>query len=288
MAKVSFTQYSTWSSCPQQYKLNYIDKLGESSSNINSIFGTAVHETLQHYLTVFYNTSKKAADTLDLDKYLLERMRENFIKEKQRFTEGSPCTQLELEEYYGDGRRIIEWLKKNTSKFFGNTGWKLVGIEIPLSTEIKPGVNFIGYIDIVLKNVSSDTILIIDLKTSTRGWNQYQKNDKIKNAQILIYKKWYSDLFDVPLNKIDVEFHIMRRKLPEESSFPVPYVSKHVPANGKPSVMKAYNEFMEFINTVFSDTGEYNNIDFPKVPGKNKKNCQWCEFMKRNICDGIE
>lgn len=289
MAKVSFSQYSTWSSCPQQYKLNYIDKLGESSSNINTIFGTAVHETIQHYLQIFYSTSKKAADSIDLDKYLLERMRENYIKEKESFTTGTPCTQIELEEYYGDGRRIIEWLKKNSSKFFGNTGWKLVGIEIPLDTEIKPGVHFIGYIDIVLKDLANDSILIIDLKTSTRGWNKYQKEDKIKNAQILIYKKWYSELFDVPLNKINVEFHIMRRKLPEESPFPVPYVSKHVPANGKPSVMKAYNEFMEFINTVFNDAGERNpDINYPKNPGTNKKNCKWCEFMQRGICDGIE
>ena len=29
--RVSYSQYSMWSSCPQQYKLNYIDKLGESS-----------------------------------------------------------------------------------------------------------------------------------------------------------------------------------------------------------------------------------------------------------------
>ena len=42
MARVSYSQYSMWSSCPQQYKLNYIDKLGESSGNIHTIFGTAM------------------------------------------------------------------------------------------------------------------------------------------------------------------------------------------------------------------------------------------------------
>ena len=39
MGRVSYSQYSMWSSCPQQYKLNYIDKLGESSGNIHTIFG---------------------------------------------------------------------------------------------------------------------------------------------------------------------------------------------------------------------------------------------------------
>jgi hypothetical protein len=51
-----------WSSCPQQYKLAYIDKLGESSSNIHSIFGTAMHETLQNYLEKCLRISKSQAD----------------------------------------------------------------------------------------------------------------------------------------------------------------------------------------------------------------------------------
>ena len=50
MARVSFSQYSMWSSCPQHYKLQYIDKLSESTSNIHLVFGTAMHETLQEYL----------------------------------------------------------------------------------------------------------------------------------------------------------------------------------------------------------------------------------------------
>jgi len=285
MAKVSFSQYSMWSNCPQQYKLNYIDKLGESSGNIHTIFGSSMHETIQHYLSVMYGVSKKQADEINLDKLLLERMKENFTKERQAISEGAPCTQLELEEFYGDGRRILEWLKKNLNKFYSKSGYELVGIEIPLNTPIKEGVHFIGFIDIVLRNLAENSIVIVDLKTSTMGWNQYQKADKFKNAQILLYKKYYSDLFNIPLSKIKVEYQIMRRKLPEDSAFPIPYVSKHAPSNGAPSVKKAHDEFMEFINEVFNDDGTYKNIDFPKVPGANKKNCKWCEFLGKH-CDG--
>ena len=84
MAKVSFSQYSMWSSCPHQYKLNYIDKLGESSSNVHTIFGSAMHETIQHYLSVMYGVSKKQADEINLDKLLLERMRENYKGEVEK------------------------------------------------------------------------------------------------------------------------------------------------------------------------------------------------------------
>ena len=199
MAKVSFSQYSMWSSCPHQYKLNYIDKLGESSSNIHTIFGTAMHETIQHYLSVMYGVSKKQADEINKDKLLLENMRNAYKSEVEKMSEGTPCTQIQLEEFYGDGRRILAWLDKHMHKFYSKSGFELVGIEIPLNATIKEGVHFIGFIDIVIRDLASNEIIIIDLKTSTMGWNQYQKADKMKNSQILLYKKYYSELFNIPL-----------------------------------------------------------------------------------------
>ena len=286
MARVSFSQYGMWSSCPHQYKLNYIDKLGESSSNIHTIFGSAMHETIQHYLSVMYGVSKKQADEINVDKLLLERMRENYKVEVEKMSEGTPCSQEELEEFFGDGRRILEWFMKHIGKFYSKSGYELVGIEIPLNKEIKKGVHFIGYIDIVLKDIAENAIVIIDLKTSTMGWNKYQKEDRLKNSQILLYKKYYSELFNIPLTKIRVEFQIMRRKLPEDSPYPVPRISKHIPPNGSPSVNKVYDEFMSFIDIVFDDEGNFRDIPYPKVPGNAKKNCKWCEFSVRGLCDG--
>jgi hypothetical protein len=274
-----------WSSCPHQYKLNYIDKLGESSSNVHTIFGTAMHETIQHYLSVMYGVSKKQADEINKDKLLLEKMREAYKSEADKMSEGTPCTQIQLEEFYGDGRRILAWLDKHMHKFYSKSGFELVGIEIPLNATIKTGVHFIGFIDIVIRDLASNEIIIIDLKTSTMGWNQYQKADKMKNSQILLYKKYYSELFNIPLQKIRVEYQILRRKLPEDSAFPVPHVSKHIPAHGSPTVTKVYDEFMQFIDTVFDDDGKFKDIEFPKVPGAAKKNCKFCEFGNRGICD---
>ena len=289
MTRVSFSQYSTFSTCPRMYKHQYIDKLGESSANIHTIFGTSVHFVIQHYLSVFYGVSKKQANELNLDKMLLNSLREEFVKEKEKMSEGAPCTQLELEEFFGDGRRILEWFVKHIEKLYTKSGYELVAIEMPLNYEIKAGVHFIAFIDIVLREIGSGEIIIIDLKTSTNGWNKYQKEDKIKNAQILIYKKFYSDLFGVPMQNIKVEFQIMKRKLMEDAPYPIPRISKHIPPNGRPSVMKAYDEFMGFINTVFDDSGERRlDIEYSKTPGKNKKNCKYCEFYARKICDGVE
>jgi hypothetical protein len=281
MARVSYSQYGMWTSCQQQFKLSYIDKLGESSANIHTIFGSAMHETIQHFLSVMYGVSKKQALLLDVEGMLKEKLVEHFTTEKAKMTEGTPCTQIELEEFFGDGRQILHYFKTKLDKLYTKSGFELVSIELPLNAEVRPGVNFVGFIDIVLKEVSSGKIIIIDLKTSTRGWNQYQKADKVKTSQMLLYKKFYSEKYNVPLDKIEVEYQILKRKISDTTEFTIPRISKFVPANGKPSVNAAWKGFMEFVDSVYNEEGVVKQVDFPT---NKSKSCDWCEFKTRKIC----
>jgi len=281
MARVSYSQYGMWTSCQQQFKLSYIDKLGESSANIHTIFGSAMHETIQHFLSVMYGVSKKQALLLDVEGMLKEKLVEHFTTEKAKMTEGTPCTQIELEEFFGDGRQILHYFKTKLDKLYTKSGFELVSIELPLNAEVRPGVNFVGFIDIVLKEVSSGKIIIIDLKTSTRGWNQYQKADKVKTSQMLLYKKFYSEKYNVPLDKIEVEYQILKRKISDTTEFTIPRISKFVPANGKPSVNAAWKGFMEFVDSVYDEVGAVKQVDFPT---NKSKACDWCEFKSRKIC----
>jgi hypothetical protein len=281
MARVSYSQYGMWSSCPQQFKLNYIDKLGESSANIHTIFGSAMHETVQHFLSVMYGVSKKQALTLDLETMLKDKLVEHFTTEKAKMSEGTPCTKEELEEFFGDGRHILHYFKTKLDKLYTKSGFELVAIEMALNAEVKPGVHFIGFIDIVLKDMSSGEIIIIDLKTSTSGWSKYQKNDKVKTSQMLLYKKFYSEKYNVPLDKIKVEYQILKRKISENFEYPIPRISKFIPPHGKPSVNNAWKGFMEFVDTVYDDGGLIRTDDFPTNKGKA---CDWCEFKARKLC----
>jgi hypothetical protein len=281
MAKVSYSQYSMWTSCPQQFKLNYIDKLGESSANIHTIFGSAMHEVIQHFLGVMYSVTKKQAMELDLEMMLKDKLVEHFTQEKEKLTEGTPCTREELEEFFGDGRQILQFFKKKLDTLYTKSGFELVAIEMPLNAQIKEGVHFIGFIDIVLKDVSSGEIIIVDLKTSTSGWNKYQKADKVKTSQMLLYKKFYSEKYDIPLDKIKVEYQILKRKLMENSEYNIPRISKFIPPHGKPSVNLAWKGFMEFVDSVYDDGGLIRTNDFPTNKGKA---CNWCEFKTRKLC----
>jgi RecB family exonuclease len=287
MARVSFSQYSMWSSCPQQYKLAYIDGLSQSTSNIHSIFGTAMHETLQHYLDKCLRISKSQADKMiDLKEFLKERMRETYLKESGgEIGNTTICTKEEMVEFLEDGNVLLDWFQKskNFNKFFSLKYDELVAIEQPINTKIAEGVNFMGFIDLIVKDTFTGKYRIIDFKTSTAGWSKYQKSDPVKNSQILLYKKFYAELIGISEDMIDVEFIILKRKVVVKEDIPTHRMSKHIPANGKPSINKAWTTFKGFVESVFDETGSYRlGINYNKKPSKL---CGWCEFYGTH-CDG--
>ena len=278
---VSYSQFATWAGCQQKFKLERIDKIGEYKSNIHFIFGTAMHETIQDFLEIYYGETKKAAMGIDLHEQLLENLKKNFVLEEKKMNDNHPCTHKEMIEFYEDGCNILTTLKNKINKFYPKSGYELIGNEIKLSIEIKKGIYFIGYIDIVLKDIISGKTIIIDLKTSTKGWNKYQKMDKVKTSQMLLYKKYYSDLYDIPMDKITVEYHILKRKVGEYNGFPLPRISKFVPANGKPSINKAFNSFLEFVDFVYDENGDYRD----QVYRTNvTRLCDWCDYKESGEC----
>ena len=286
MARVSFSQYSMWHNCPQQYKLSYIDGLSESSSNIHSVFGSAMHETLQEYLSRCLRISKSQADKgMDTKAFLKEKMREFFLKESN---EGKDpiCSKEELVEFLEDGNLILDYFQKpkNFNNFFSLKDDELVEIEQPINTKISENVNFLGFIDFIVRSKTTGKYRITDFKTSTKGWSKYQKSDPIKNTQILLYKKFYAEMLKISEDMIEVEFIILKRKVSENADYHIPRISRHVPASGKPSVNKAWKGFTEFVESVFDKDGKYKmDITYPKKPSKL---CGWCEFLERGLCDG--
>ena len=129
MARVSYSQYGMYSSCQQQYKLNYIDKLGISNANIHLIFGSAMHEVIQHFLDVMYNITKKQALQLPLESMLKDKLVEHFKKYKEKMGEDDPCTQEELGEFFDDGKKILKYFTSKLDKLYTKSGFELVAIE---------------------------------------------------------------------------------------------------------------------------------------------------------------
>ena len=283
MKKISYSQYNKWVTCPYKWKLNYIDELGEYTDSIHTMFGTSMHEVLQTYLTVMYNDTVKMADALPLEKMLLHRMKTNYNQIMDRNGGEVFCEQSDMDEFYQHGLVILEWFKKKRGNYFSKKGYELVGIEVPIDYNLPNDIKFIGYMDVVLYNKVSGRYKIIDIKTSTMGWNKWMKADKNKTDQLLLYKQFYGAQHEIPLDKIDVEYFIVKRKLYEKVDFPQRRVQTFSPANGKPSINKVINNLNQFIEESFID-GEY-NTEHTYIKRPSKKNCRFCEFNQTEHCD---
>ena len=283
MKRISYSQYNQWVTCPYKWKLNYIDDLGEFTDSIHTMFGTSMHEVLQTYLTVMYNDTVKMADALPLEKMLLHRMKTNYNQIMDRNGGEVFCEQSDMEEFYQHGLAILEWFKKKRGNYFSKKGYELVGIEVPINYDLPNDIKFIGYIDVLLYNKVSGRYKIIDIKTSTMGWNKWMKADKNKTDQLLLYKQFYGAQHDIPLDKIDVEYFIVKRKLYEKVDFPQRRVQTFSPANGKPSINKVISNLNQFIKESFID-GEY-NTEHTYIKRPSKKNCRFCVFNQTEHCD---
>ena len=167
-------------------------------------------------------------------------------------------------------------------KYFSKK-WKLLGCEFPLNVEIKGNLRFVGYIDVILKNIQSGRIKIIDIKTSTRGWRDKEKKDKNKISQVLLYKHFYSQKYNIPIDMVDVEYFIVKRKLWENLDFPQKRVQKFSPASGTVSMNKVAKRLDLFLETAFDDDGKHKIDKIFALP--SKKACRFCEFNQTEYCN---
>jgi hypothetical protein len=233
-----------------------------------------------------YNESIVAADNIDLAAYLEERMLENYKTDLDNNNNEHYTTKEELAEFIADGVASMEWFKKNRAKYFSKKNTELVGIEIPMLqsvTEYSPNVLILGYIDFILYHKETDSYTIYDIKTSTRGWSDKEKKDKTKLAQILLYKHFYSKALEIPEDKIDVKFFIVKRKIYENTEVPIARIQEFIPANKKKKVQEAYESFESFVKECFTPDAKYNK---ERVYVKNTSACKWCPYSdKPELCD---
>ena len=125
-----------------------------------------------------------------------------------------------------------------------------------MNVEIKGKLRFVGFIDVIIRNIQSGRIKIIDIKTSTRGWRDKEKKNKTKTSQLLLYKHFYSQKYNVPIDTVDVEYFIVKRKLWENADFPQRRVQLFSPASGTLSVKRTLDSLSKFVFEAFDDEGK--------------------------------
>ena len=285
---ISYSQLSSFATCNKQWYWTYVKKLAPYQGSIHATFGTAMHETVQTWLEVMYHKTVKEADQIDLDKLLYENMIKAYKSAKAQNGHEHFSNQDELTKFWIDGKHILKYLKSKRRAYFSTKGTYLAGVETLLYHELRPGVKFKGFVDLVFYNEVLDKWLIVDIKTSTSGWRVEAKKDLNRIAQILLYKEFFSKQFDIPLEKIDVEYFILKRRVPKDAEFASMQsrVQTFRPANGKVKMKQATTLMEHFVEEAVSPEGEYIEKDYKTNPSKS--NCHFCVFKKMRICPDAE
>ena len=283
---ISYTQLSLWLECPHKWKLMYIDKL-KQPPNIHLAFGSAMHESLQEYFELMYNKSMMKADEFDIHEDFQQRFMKMYKDYKDQIGENF-STKKEIMEFVNDGLNIIDFFLQRRQMYFSKKGTRLLGIEMPILTpphKDHPNIMLYGKLDLVFYDEDLKKVTIWDIKTSTRGWGKWDKENNIKMAQMVLYKKYFADQYKVPVDSIDCKYFIVKRKIPKNPKYPAmsSRIQTYEPSSGKVTMNRVSKYLHEFIEDCFKDD-MYQTKEYTKNP--SDKNCRWCPFKdKPELCD---
>jgi len=294
---ISYSQMSIFRGCPHRWKLQYKDKIKRFTSSIHTVFGTAIHEVMQHYLDVAYDKSFAVADReMDMEEFFQEKFIGEYRNQYKKNKDQHFSSAEEMREFFDDGMGILNWFKKKRSRYFSKRGWHLVGCEIPLviaPNKMYNNILYAGFLDVVMYHEETETFKIIDIKTSTRGWRDQDKKNEDKQYQLLLYKQYFSEQYGIPLDKIEIEFFIVKRKVMDwdDEKIMSPHqayrVQQFSPPSGKIKLGRAKKAINNFINECFNSNGDIKDIEYPK--SVSKWNCMFCPYKedKENCGEGI-
>ena len=270
---ISYSQISMFKQCPHKWKLHYKDKISQRDTSIYLVFGIAVHEAIQEYLTVFYEQSRAAADRLELIDKFQKTFIEVYQKQYKQNNNSHFSSAEQMREFFEDGVEILKFFKKKIGGYFSKRGTHLVGIELPVINTPNKMLNnilFKGMLDVVLYHENTDEFTIIDIKKSTRGWHDKMKKNEDKQFQLILYKKYFSELYNIPLEKINIKFFIVKRKLYEECDWPQTRIQEFRPPSGKIKLNRATKYIKDFMDQVFDSQGNIKEQNYPCT-------CRYCE-----------
>ena len=261
---ISYSSLSTYNKCPKLWELQYLRGEVPFKQNIYTCFGTAMHETIQEWLTVMYHDKVKAANDMNKHQLLYSNMIKAYKQGKAQNGHEHFSNQDELTKFWIDGKHILDFLEKKRGGYFSTRNMMLAGVETLLYQEIKTGVVFKGLVDLVFYHPNTDRWTIMDIKTSTSGWRDAQKKNPNLTAQVILYREFFAKQFGIDKDKIEVEFFIVKRRVPAEAEFASMQkrVQEFRPNAGPRKTKQIITSMNKFIDEVIDENGEYIDKDY--------------------------
>ena len=269
---ISYSELKTWKECPWKHKLMYVDKLETWEDNPYAEFGTIVHDVIENYLkTGVMNIDNVESRLLEkweqygfdteeyIEKLTLQRSKFNLKYRHEAFNSWVKSAHNIL-------NNIPDFMKQN----FGD--WEYISAEEELYEEM-PGyeLKFKGFIDAIIKsNINGkEKYWIIDWKTTgPRGWYTDKRRDFLTQAQIGLYKKFWSERENIPLKSVGCGYALLKRNTKQEKTAWFMTVSV-----GPKFITKAD----KLVESMVKSVNKGLNL-------KNRSNCRFCSFYQTEHC----
>ena len=267
---VSYSEVSTWKSCPWKHKLAYIDGISEFEPSPYLDYGTIVHDTIENFLR---------GNPIDVEK-AHQKIRDAWEKngfDTQEFidkqtvradSQGWKYKHVPLSGWLESAKNSLEQAPSFLDEQF--PGWKPYAAEHALyeSVQGEEEGRFKGFIDCVIE-LPNGKHVIIDWKTAgPRGWNRDKQQDFQTQAQIILYKHYWMGVTGKPSNQIKTCFVLLKRESKPGKSMAIVEVSAGPKALEKAN--KMVSSMLKGMRTGFAP--------------KNKLSCKFCEFANTHHC----
>ena len=199
----SYSELKNWDFCPHYRKL-IKDRVNPFNDSVYTVFGTAIHLACEEKL----KDPKKNCDDIFIKKY------KELIVEKEILTREEDEEELKklkklVKECEGVGVGMADEALKELKKTFGK--FTLDSTEFRLKEDIEnyADFKFKGLVDLVIK--TDDIYHIIDWKSCGWGWDSRKKNDKMNAYQLVLYKHFFAEKFNIDPKKIKVYYGLLKR-----------------------------------------------------------------------------
>lgn len=254
---LSYSSLKEYKFCPYRYKLIKEDGVLERHGNIFTVFGNALHETLEK------KANKEIPENADLSDDFENRF-------KQWIENELPANYFEVnnfkyDEFLEQGRKLAPLVFPALKKEFGK--YEIFKAEQELYENMEGSSRkFKGFIDLVIKT-EDGKYHIIDYKTCSWGWDMKKKSDKLITYQLTLYKNFFCKKMNIDPAKVETHFALIKRtaKKNEVEIFRV-----------TSGVRKTKNALNVLNETVY-------NIE-RKMFIKNKLSCMKCDIKGTDLC----
>jgi SWI/SNF-related matrix-associated actin-dependent regulator 1 of chromatin subfamily A len=207
---ISFSEALVFSNCPHKHYLQYVVKMPFKPS-VYTTFGNAVHLCVEEKIKTGKNNWVK------MGKSIYKWIQKNPIDD---LTE----KELDPKEWTRSAFELINMFFDWLDEKFPNG--EIIQSEMKLWTPIEGmgNMSFIGYIDLVLKDVTGK-YHIMDMKTSNSAWNDKKRSDVEKLYQVILYKKYFCRIKGIDPKDVETHYIIMSRKYNKKNG-PIELISK--------------------------------------------------------------